>query len=336
MLIGWLCWQLWTLQIRVLHLYWLEKTQTFSSCWLSFRKDIKMLMPGRKGHPDKVYSSAALRSALGGMVDSLLFVHAATVCDTTSAVYRKGKCVPFRKTASATSIVYGGASLQWPSSVHKCCSCGRWSVPLCCLWREDRRQLGHQEPPTLLEDHCETESVCEIRLGDSATNVSSCTSTLVPGVPPSTAVAWCRLESYRLGMEAERWTPYTTPYTQRTCTRVATPPHNVQLQIGLWTQLRVSAKRPSMYIDVWILCGTWLQQPRYERWHKWWRRLYEWVWRRRAGRSTSAEKTTTLVADKMKVGGILFYSICQDYRYTICLASANQMKVNNQHYVRAV
>ena len=75
-------------------------------------KDIKMLMPGRKGHPDKVYSSAALMSALGGMVDSLLFVHAATGCDTTSAVYRKGKRVPFRKTASATSIVYGGASLQ--------------------------------------------------------------------------------------------------------------------------------------------------------------------------------------------------------------------------------
>ena len=42
------------------------------------------------------------------------------------------------------------------------------------------------------------------------------------------------------------------------------------------------------------------------------------------------------MADKMKVGGILFYSICQDYRYTICLASANKMKVNNQHYVLAV
>ena len=55
--------------------------------------------------------------------------------------------------------------------------------------------------------------MCGIRLGDSATNVNSCTSTLVPGVPPSTAVAWCRLESYRLGMEAERWTPYTTPDT---------------------------------------------------------------------------------------------------------------------------
>ena len=60
-------------------------------------KYIKMLRPGRKCHPDKVYSSAALRSALGGMVDSLLFVHAATGCDTTSAVYRKGKRVPFRK-----------------------------------------------------------------------------------------------------------------------------------------------------------------------------------------------------------------------------------------------
>ena len=240
--------------------------------------------------------------------------------------------------------MYGGASLQWPSSVQKCCSCGRWSVPLSCLWREDRRQLGRQEAPTLLADHCETESVCEIQLGDSATNVSFCTSTLVPGVPPSTAVAWCRLESYRLGMEAERWTPYTTPYTQRTCTRVATPPHNVQLQIGLWAQLqiglwaqlRVSAKRLSMHIDVWILCGTWLQQPRYERWHKWRRRLYERVWRRRTGRSTSAEKTTTLVADKMRVGGILLYSICQDYRYTMCLASASEMKVNNQHYVGAV
>ena len=49
-------------------------------------------------------------------------------------------------------------------------------------------------------------------------------------------------------------------------------------------------------------------------------------------RSTSAEKTTTLVDDKMKVGFILFYSICLEYDwYTICLASANQMKVNNQH-----
>ena len=75
-------------------------------------KDIIMLMPGRKGHPHKVYSSAALRSALGGMVDSVLFVHTATGCDTTSAVYRKGKRVPFRKRRAQPAIVYGGASLQ--------------------------------------------------------------------------------------------------------------------------------------------------------------------------------------------------------------------------------
>ena len=60
-------------------------------------KYVKMLMPGIKGHPDKVYSSTALRGALGLMVDHLLFLHAATGCETTSAVYRKGKRVPFRK-----------------------------------------------------------------------------------------------------------------------------------------------------------------------------------------------------------------------------------------------
>ena len=60
-------------------------------------KDILMLMPGRKGHPDKVYSSAAPMSSLEGMGDSLLFVHAASGCDTICAVYRKGKRVPFRK-----------------------------------------------------------------------------------------------------------------------------------------------------------------------------------------------------------------------------------------------
>ena len=49
-----------------------------------------------------------------------------------------------------------------------------------------------------------------------------------------------------------------------------------------------------------------------------------------------AEKmTTTLVADKLKVGFIC-YSICQNDRYNICLASANQMKVNNQQEMRAV
>ena len=34
---------------------------------------------------------------VGGMVNSMLFVYAATSCDSTSAVYRKDKRVPFRK-----------------------------------------------------------------------------------------------------------------------------------------------------------------------------------------------------------------------------------------------
>ena len=38
-------------------------------------KEIRILMLGRKGHPDKVNSSAAPGSALGGMIDSLSFVH---------------------------------------------------------------------------------------------------------------------------------------------------------------------------------------------------------------------------------------------------------------------
>ena len=35
------------------------------------------------------------------------------------------------------------------------------------------------------------------------------------------------LVSYRPVMEAGKWTPYITPYTQRTCTRDITPPDNV-------------------------------------------------------------------------------------------------------------
>ena len=44
-----------------------------------------------------VNSCAALMNVLVGMVDSLLFVHVATGCDATSAVYHKGERLPFRK-----------------------------------------------------------------------------------------------------------------------------------------------------------------------------------------------------------------------------------------------
>ena len=67
-------------------------------------KYVDMILPGRKGHPDKVYNNAALGSVLSGMVDSFSFVPAATGCDTTSAVYRKGKHVPFRKLQSQPAL----------------------------------------------------------------------------------------------------------------------------------------------------------------------------------------------------------------------------------------
>ena len=67
-------------------------------------KDVDMILPGRKGHPDKVYNNAALGSVLSGMVDCFSFVPAATGCDTTSAVYRKGKHVPFRKLQSQPAL----------------------------------------------------------------------------------------------------------------------------------------------------------------------------------------------------------------------------------------
>lgn len=59
--------------------------------------EIKMFIPGNKSRSDKLYSSKALQSALGEMVNSLLFIHAVTGCDTTSAPYRKGKKIPFKR-----------------------------------------------------------------------------------------------------------------------------------------------------------------------------------------------------------------------------------------------
>ncbi|KAJ8897198.1 hypothetical protein PR048_002544 [Dryococelus australis] len=52
---------------------------------------IKMIVPGSKDQVAKVYSSKDLQNGLGEMKDSFFFLHAVTGCDTTSALYRKGK-----------------------------------------------------------------------------------------------------------------------------------------------------------------------------------------------------------------------------------------------------
>ena len=59
--------------------------------------DVMMMNPAGKFHPDKIYSSNCIQMAMGDMKNSLLFLHAMTGCDTTSALYRKGKKLPFKK-----------------------------------------------------------------------------------------------------------------------------------------------------------------------------------------------------------------------------------------------
>ena len=59
--------------------------------------DIKIMNPANKFHPHKVYSSKCIQMAMGDMKNNLLFLHAMTGCDTTSAFYRKGKKLPFKK-----------------------------------------------------------------------------------------------------------------------------------------------------------------------------------------------------------------------------------------------
>ena len=59
--------------------------------------DIKMMVPADKTHPPKIFNIKRIQSEMGDMTGSLLFLHAITGCDTTSAVYRKGKRVPYKK-----------------------------------------------------------------------------------------------------------------------------------------------------------------------------------------------------------------------------------------------
>ena len=58
--------------------------------------DIKMVIPADRAHPRKIFNIKRIQSEMGDMTGSLLFLHAITGCDTTSAVYRKGKRVPYK------------------------------------------------------------------------------------------------------------------------------------------------------------------------------------------------------------------------------------------------
>ena len=59
---------------------------------------------GTQRQPGQGIQQCSPDECVGGMVDSLLFVHAGTGCDTTSAVYCKCKRLPFRKLQAQPSL----------------------------------------------------------------------------------------------------------------------------------------------------------------------------------------------------------------------------------------
>lgn len=59
--------------------------------------NIKIMIPANKAHPDEVFSSKRIRSEMCSMIGSLLFLHAITGCETTSAVYGKGKKLHYKE-----------------------------------------------------------------------------------------------------------------------------------------------------------------------------------------------------------------------------------------------
>jgi hypothetical protein len=59
-----------------------------------------MLIPGKNERPDRVHSRQQLQSGLGSMSKIILFYHAMTVCYSTSAPFRKGKQLSFKKLAN--------------------------------------------------------------------------------------------------------------------------------------------------------------------------------------------------------------------------------------------
>ncbi|GBN01360.1 hypothetical protein AVEN_227732-1 [Araneus ventricosus] len=56
-----------------------------------------MVMPKEGNQQEKVHSILDIHRGIGEMKDVLLVVHAFTGCNTVSAIYRKGKIVPFKK-----------------------------------------------------------------------------------------------------------------------------------------------------------------------------------------------------------------------------------------------
>ena len=59
--------------------------------------NLKMMVPKKTNHQEKVYCIRDILRGIGDMKDVLLAIYAFTGCDTISAIYKKGKVTPYRK-----------------------------------------------------------------------------------------------------------------------------------------------------------------------------------------------------------------------------------------------
>ena len=61
--------------------------------------------PGTRTRPDKVFHSQHLKQRLGNLKQCIIFIHAASGCDTTSVIYRKGKLASLKTLESNTELM---------------------------------------------------------------------------------------------------------------------------------------------------------------------------------------------------------------------------------------
>ena len=132
------------------------------------------------------------------MVDSMLFVHAATGCETISSVYRNGKSLPFRKLQAQTALCKAVQVFNNHQASRNAITAAGEAF-LCVVYG------GKIDDPLDVKRH-------QLYLRTIAKQKPGAKFDLAT-LPPTSA----------------------------------------------------AAKRTSMHIDMWILCGTWLHQPRYER-----------------------------------------------------------------------
>jgi len=86
----------------------------------SNRHSLFMYSPGGANSPEKVYNIKQIQTALGKkLTETLLFVHAMTGCDTTSAINGKGKIGTLLLMEKKPKLFETVANFNSPKATHK-------------------------------------------------------------------------------------------------------------------------------------------------------------------------------------------------------------------------